>query len=942
MEKPDNETLNTDDKILPECTIRHWYIFVIASFTTMITLLFVVAFVRRINYCFKRRRRNEETSETSQFSEPFISSLFFAFSCSIFALGIYIYDVGNFLEMEREIMWTTSTTVQIDFGLSIFFVIYFIIRFVASEDKLSSLYSLESIVDYFYVFILVDRTWHGLRFLRALVIQNLSDVLVYLRLINTSSQIRLVKVTTIFISVILASAGVCHLLENSGDPWAGDCGFSNTHDPYLSFGSCIYFMFVTMSTVGYGDIFCTTDLGKIFIVMYMLDPDMQGNMIQRDQQFIIVCGNVNYESVTNFLEDFFHPARDDVDVEVVFLNKGEPDLEFEGLLKREHSRVQYFKGSMLNAYDLQRVKAANASACLVIANKFCEEPDAEDVANIMRVISLKNYCENTRVIIQLMHAELCLAPGFSTLVSNLVIMGDDGDGSKITPHWKQEYLNSSSRVVLAETLSPTFVGMKFIRAAEICYSKLNLLLLAIEERKYEGGEIYINPKDRIINANEIGLFITDSADSVKRAWYYCRKCHASIKNERQVTKCPCKRTAVRLLGDYAGKRSINKRILNDSMIESKQQQPIDLEGQSLNPNSAALFNITQRKRKKSQLSLIVEGSNQNKMKFDSTGMYHWCPAMDLSVCSMDRQKASMTVFKNHVVVAVFANPDSPLIGLRNLVMPLRASNIHYNDLIHIVIVGNAQYLQREWKLLQNMPKVHIFNGSPLSRADLRAVKIELCRMWPDKTDDLDLVEKRIVHNTHSKRSYVLSELVQNKSNETRPRKESSNKIPTIVDLAFASNVRFLDDDEQIIMDDVELHKTIAFASGHALARGILDSLLSTTYFNASALRLIRQWVTGGATIELELALAEGAGLQVIKDSIYSSLAERGCNFGELFVEAATKSNTLCIGIYRKRDTSDPNEDLRILISAPDKKNLILKSDIILTLQQFEGNKKKIE
>ena len=44
-----------------------------------------------------------------------------------------------------------------------------------------------------------------------------------------------------------------------------------------------------------------------------------------------------------FLADFFHPARDDVDVEVVFLNKAEPDLEFEGLLKREHTRVQYFQ-----------------------------------------------------------------------------------------------------------------------------------------------------------------------------------------------------------------------------------------------------------------------------------------------------------------------------------------------------------------------------------------------------------------------------------------------------------------------------------------------------------------------------------------------------------------------------------------------------------------------
>ena len=42
--------------------------------------------------------------------------------------------------------------------------------------------------------------------------------------------------------------------------------------------------------------------------------------------------------------------------------------------------------------------------------------------------------------------------------------------------------------------------------AEICYTQLNLLLLAIEARKYEGGEIYINPKDKIINPNAIGEF----------------------------------------------------------------------------------------------------------------------------------------------------------------------------------------------------------------------------------------------------------------------------------------------------------------------------------------------------------------------------------------------------------------------------------------------------
>jgi hypothetical protein len=32
-----------------------------------------------------------------------------------------------------------------------------------------------------------------------------------------------------------------------------------------------------------------------------------------------------------------------VNCEVVFLNKNEPDLEFEGLLKREKTRVAYFQ-----------------------------------------------------------------------------------------------------------------------------------------------------------------------------------------------------------------------------------------------------------------------------------------------------------------------------------------------------------------------------------------------------------------------------------------------------------------------------------------------------------------------------------------------------------------------------------------------------------------------
>ena len=64
--------------------------------------------------------------------------------------------------------------------------------------------------------------------------------------------------------------------------------------------------------------------------------------------------------------------------------------------------------------------------------------------------------------------------------------------------------------------------------------------------------------------------------------------------------------------------------------------------------------------------------------------------------------------------------------------------------------------------------------------------------------------------------------------------------------------------------DTELYITQPFACGTAFAVSVLDSLMSTTYFNDNALTLIRTLITGGATPELEHILAEGIGLQGLR------------------------------------------------------------------------------
>jgi len=61
-----------------------------------------------------------------------------------------------------------------------------------------------------------------------------------------------------------------------------------------------------------------------------------------------------------------------------------PSLELEALFKRHFTQVEFFEGSVLHSTDLSRVKMEEADACIILANKYCLDSDAEDASNIMR------------------------------------------------------------------------------------------------------------------------------------------------------------------------------------------------------------------------------------------------------------------------------------------------------------------------------------------------------------------------------------------------------------------------------------------------------------------------------------------------------------------------------------------------------------------------------
>ncbi|XP_033956394.1 calcium-activated potassium channel subunit alpha-1a isoform X3 [Pseudochaenichthys georgianus] len=977
------------------------------------------------------------------------------FALSIGALGIYFIDSSDPIESCQN-FWK-DFTLQIDMAFNVFFLLYFGLRFIAANDKLWFWLEVNSVVDFFtvppvFVSVYLNRSWLGLRFLRALRLIQFSEILQFLNILKTSNSIKLVNLCSIFISTWLTAAGFIHLVENSGDPWEN---FQNSQ--VLSYWECVYLLMVTMSTVGYGDVYAKTTLGRLFMVFFILGGlamfasyvpeiiELIGNRKKyggsysavNGRKHIVVCGHITLESVSNFLKDFLHKDRDDVNVEIVFLHNISPNLELEALFKRHFTQVEFYQGSVLNPHDLARVKIESADACLILANKYCADPDAEDASNIMRVISIKNYHPKIRIITQMLQyhnkahllnipswnwregddaiclaelkagfiAQSCLAQGLSTMLANLFSMRSFIEIEEDT--WQKYYLEGVANEMYTEYLSSAFVGLTFPTICELCYVKLKLLLIAIEYKSEQReSSILINPGNNVkMQEGTLGFFIASDAKEVKRAFFYCKACHDDITDPKRIKKCGCKRPKYKYNGyvrspdgattpgNSGSQKEAGVRFKADcNLVEDEHPSTLSPKKKQRNGGMRNSPNNSPKMMSRHDPLLIpgneqIESMDMNVKRYDSTGMFHWCPSKEIEKVILTRSEASMTVLSGHVVVCIFGDVTSALVGLRNLVMPLRASNFHYHELKPIVFVGSLEYLRREWETLHNFPKVSILPGTPLSRADLRAVNINLCDMCvilsanQNNIEDASLQDKECILASLNIKSMQFDDsigvLQANSQGFTPPGMDRSSpdsspvhgfvrqasvttgaNIPIITELVNDSNVQFLDQDDDDD-PDTELYLTQPFACGTAFAVSVLDSLMSATYFNDNILTLIRTLVTGGATPELEALLAEENALRggystpqtlanrdrcrvaqlALYDGPFADLGDGGC-YGDLFCKALKTYNMLCFGIYRLRDAhiNGPSPcTKRYVITNPPYEFELVPSDLIFCLMQFDHN-----
>uniref|UniRef100_A0A671DSP4 Potassium channel subfamily U member 1 n=1 Tax=Rhinolophus ferrumequinum TaxID=59479 RepID=A0A671DSP4_RHIFE len=861
-------------------------------------------------------------------------------------------------------------TIPIDLTFNAFFSFYFGLRFLAASDKIRFWLEMNSIVDIFtipptFISYYLKSNWLGLRFLRALRLLELPQILQILRAIKTSNSVKFSKLLSIVLSTWFTAAGFIHLVENSGDPWLKGRNSQN-----ISYFDSIYLVMATTSTVGFGDVVAKTSLGRTFIMFFTVGslilfanyiPEMvelfankrkytSGYEVLKGKKFIVVCGNITVDSVTAFLRNFLRHKSGEINTEIVFLGEVLPSLELETIFKCYMAYTTFVSGSALKWEDLRRVAVESAEACLIIANPLCNDSQVEDTSNIMRVLSIKNYSPDTRVIIQILQshnkvflpkipswswttgdniicfAELklgfiaqgCLVPGLCTFLTSLFV--EENKKVCLKQPWQKHFLSSLKNKLLTQLKRNTFL----IFHAMTFFQQFKL------------------------HKNTLGFFIAESAKEVRRAFFYCATCHCDVYTPELIGKCSCKSKNHR---HFTGTIRVKKNSIEEFYGT---QMPDFLSGE--------------------RPSMVT--SNMNSDCLDSSGMFHRCKATPLDKVILKRTDKSKHEFRNHVVACIFGDAQSTLMGLRNFVMPLRASNYTQQELKDIVFIGSLDYLQREWQFIRNFPQIYILPGSALYSGDLRAVNIEHCSMCavlssPSKSSGSQtLVDTETIMTTLNIGSLRISHSSWTHSEPGKKgisqytggcgRESNYRRIPILTELKNPSNIHFI---EQLggmegSLPGTSLHLSTSFSTGAVFSGSFLDSLLATAFYNYHVLELVQMLVTGGTSSQMEQHLDKDKfygstdcsttiisgrkrcklGLLPLNKTILSDIQPRK-TFGQVFCGSLDNFGILCLGLYRMIDEEAHNPENKrgvclFVITRPANDFKLLPSDLVFCAIPF--------
>lgn len=425
------------------------------------------------------------------------------------------------------------------FCLCSYFALHGLLEQFRNEWRISECYKVNTITDVLsctslLVALIHQDGWLSLGYLRAY-----NAYISLVRLVRATQKLSDFQTACLltffkFITLMTISAATMFLVEALGDMDLFDESTLRTHNEKgkpISFFIMLYYSFVSISTVGYGDIYPESGLGRIVAIIMIfggiiffsketsrmlelssLLTNGQGAYRSNKGHVIVTGGavdNQNLHVFGPFVEELCHPSRGQERPQVLLVSSQLVSTEVRRKLLKQWwaiDFIRFLQGSLVRLEDMKRTSLATAKRVYIIGDMDAEDHQSEDEKNLATAVVVRNVfphidlkvlllkrnskklgaalglppfvCYSNQNLEGLLLINHCRAPGIPTILSNM-IKQDPILYCKDKSDHNYDYVEGLKLEIHGVLLKPSLLGLTFTELAFELYSRWEIVLIGL-------------------------------------------------------------------------------------------------------------------------------------------------------------------------------------------------------------------------------------------------------------------------------------------------------------------------------------------------------------------------------------------------------------------------------------------------------------------------------